>query len=84
MSLRIIALLALVASLIGCSKVNQENYDRLKTGMSKAEVEEVLGKPNHCDAAMGVSSCVWGDEQRAINVQYARDVVLTYSGRGLQ
>jgi hypothetical protein len=84
MSSRAVVMLAICAALVACSEVSQENYAQLKTGMSKADVETLLGKPAECDSAMGVSSCRWGDAQRSISVQYARDIVLTYSGKGLQ
>ena len=46
MSLRPLAVLACCLLLAACNKVNQENYSRLKAGMSKAEVERLLGSPS--------------------------------------
>ncbi len=40
--------------LSGCGsshRITQENYDRLKTGMTSAEVEAVLGKPDEIKSA---------------------------------
>lgn len=48
MSLRSLALLSLCVVLTACSKINQENYSKLKAGMSKAEVEQLLGTPAEC------------------------------------
>jgi hypothetical protein len=84
MSLRVVALLAGCLLLAACNKVNQDNYTQLKPGMSKAEVEKLLGKPAECAGALGVSSCTWGDEQRFISVQYAGEQVLLFSGKGLK
>ena len=70
--------------LVACSKINQENFSRLKTGMQKSEVEALLGKPSECSGALGISSCQWGDEQRFISVQYAGEQVLMFSGKGLK
>jgi hypothetical protein len=70
--------------LTGCSPLNQENYAQLQPGMSKAEVERLLGGPDECSAALGVASCTWGDEQRFISVQYAGDKVLMFSAKGLK
>ena len=67
-----------------CNKVNQDNYAQLKPGMSKDEVERLLGGPSECAGALGMSSCTWGDEQRFISVQYAGDKVLMFSGKGLK
>jgi hypothetical protein len=70
--------------LTGCSPLNQENYAQLQPGMSKAEVERLLGGPDECSAALGVASCTWGNEQRFISVQYAGDKVLMFSAKGLK
>ena len=56
MSMRIVALLA-CCLLAACSKVNQENYAKLKAGMSKQEVESLLGAPGECAGALGMTSC---------------------------
>lgn len=84
MSLRVVALLAGCLLLVACNKVNQDNYAQLKPGMSKDEVERLLGGPDECAGALGMSSCTWGDEQRFISVQYAGDKVMMFSGKGLQ
>lgn len=83
MSMRVVALLA-CCLLAACGKVNQENYSKLKAGMSKAEVESLLGAPAECSGALGVSSCTWGDEKSYISVQYAGDKVMLFSGKGLK
>lgn len=84
MSFRRIALIAVCIAMAACSKLNQENYSKLKAGMSKAEVEQLLGTPAECSGALGMSSCTWGDEKSFISVQYAADKVLMYSGQGLK
>ncbi|MFK8330615.1 hypothetical protein M2D63_011430 [Pseudomonas sp. BJa5] len=84
MSLRSLALLSLCVFLTACNKINQENYSHIKTGMAKAEVEQLLGSPKECSGALGMSSCTWGDDKAFISVQYAADKVLMYSGQGLK
>ncbi|PKM25652.1 MAG: hypothetical protein CVV09_09340 [Gammaproteobacteria bacterium HGW-Gammaproteobacteria-13] len=84
MSLRVVALLAGCLLLVACNKINQDNYTQLKAGMSKDEVQNLLGKPTECAGALGMSSCTWGDEQRFISVQYAGDKVMMFSGKGLK
>lgn len=84
MSLRVVALLAGCLLLAACNKINQDNYTQLKAGMSKDEVQSLLGKPTECAGALGMSSCTWGDEQRFISVQYAGDKVMMFSGKGLK
>ena len=84
MSLRSIALLSFCVLLAACGKINQENYSKLSTGMPKAEVETLLGKPTDCAGALGMSSCTWGDKNSFISVQFAGDKVLMFSGQGLK
>ncbi|BAP42894.1 outer membrane protein assembly factor BamE [Pseudomonas sp. 21LCFQ02] len=83
MPLRYIALLASLVFLGACNKINQENYSKLSSGMQKAQVEDLLGKPTECSGALGMSSCTWGNEKTFISVQYAGDKVLMFSGQGL-
>ncbi|NQD91512.1 outer membrane protein assembly factor BamE [Pseudomonas sp. CrR25] len=84
MSLRALVLIGTCVLLVACNKVNQANYSQLKAGMSKPEVEQLLGKPTECAGAFGVTSCTWGDEQSFISVQYAGNQVLMFSGKGLK
>lgn len=84
MSLPNIVLLSACLFLAACSKINQENYSKLKSGMTKTQVEQLLGAPTECSGALGMSSCTWGDEKSFISIQYAADQVLLYSGQGLQ
>lgn len=86
MSLRTVSLLGLCLLLAACNKVNQENFAKLKTGMSKAEVERLLGQPSECTGALGFTSCTWGKEQQGafISIQFAQDQVLLFSGKGLK
>lgn len=81
---RVLTVAALLLLLVGCNKINQDNYSKLKAGMTKAQVETLLGGPSECAGALGMSSCTWGDEQRFISVQYAGDKVLMFSGKGLK
>ncbi|MCQ4289313.1 outer membrane protein assembly factor BamE [Pseudomonas stutzeri] len=84
MSLRRLSLLAVVVLLTACSPVTQENFAKLKAGMPRAEVEELLGKPGECAGALGMSSCTWGQKNRFISIQFAGDKVMMFSGQGLQ
>ena len=45
MSLRYLSLIVAVVLLAACSPVTQENFAKLQAGMSRAEVEKLLGKP---------------------------------------
>ncbi|AJE13790.1 MULTISPECIES: outer membrane protein assembly factor BamE domain-containing protein [Stutzerimonas] len=84
MSLRPFALLTVLLALGGCSPITQENYAKLEAGMSRAQVEQLLGKPEECAGALGMSSCTWGDKNRFISIQFAGDQVMMFSGKGLK
>ncbi|NQD81501.1 outer membrane protein assembly factor BamE [Pseudomonas seleniipraecipitans] len=84
MRLRSLVLLVGCVVLAACSKVNQDNYSKLHSGMSKAEVEDLLGTATECSGALGMSSCTWGDQVSFISVQYAGDQVLMFSAKGLK
>ena len=50
--LALVALLALVAcdrNTLSVSKVSLDNYNKITTGMSKAQVEQVLGPPTKAE-----------------------------------
>lgn len=84
MSLRYFGLLAGLLILTGCNPITQENFAKLEAGMSRQQVEELLGKPGECAGALGMSSCTWGAKHRFISIQYAGDKVLMFSGQGLK
>lgn len=71
-------LLALL--LVACgSKINQANFDKIKDGMTKAEVTAILGQPTSSDS-MGIggltgSSSVWKDKHGTISIQFVNGKV---------
>lgn len=84
MKFKIILVVATLFALTGCSKLNQQNYDKLEMGMSRSEVEQILGKAQNCDRSVGVEVCVWGDEQsKHIKVRFMANNAATFSHQGL-
>jgi hypothetical protein len=69
--------------LVGCSKLTQENYDKIKIGMDYQQVVTVIGKPDKCDAALGTKSCVWGNEKKNITINFIADKVALPTMKGL-
>nr|NJM03762.1 DUF3862 domain-containing protein [Desulfobacula sp.] len=69
--------------LAGCSKVNRENYDRIKVGMEYQQVTELIGNPDKCDAALGMKNCIWGTESKNITIQFVAEKVVLPSMKGL-
>lgn len=81
---RLLLIVALAFFVAACSKVNLENYGRLKSGQSFEEIVAVLGQPTRCDETLGFRQCTWGDESRAIKIGFAGNVALTLSAINLK
>jgi hypothetical protein len=48
----ILPILILVTA-VGCSKVSNENYNKLTVGMAYEEVRGILGNPDGCPETLG-------------------------------
>ena len=72
--------------LAGCANdaLTMSNYERLSPGMTRTEVEGVLGEGEKCTGAMGFSNCVWGDRQRSIQAQFVANRAITFQYQGLE
>lgn len=72
-----VALIVLVVS--ACTKITQENFDKVADGMSRAEVEAILGAPTEASSAgiAGISgtSATWKGEVGTITIQFFNDKV---------
>ena len=80
----LITVIIFVSFLIfGCSKVTQENYEKIKMGMAYEEVVDVLGKAEECASSMGMTSCRWEDNGKYIKIQFIADKVVLFSAKGL-
>ena len=77
------ALVVLTLGLTACGSVSSDNYKKIKSGMSKDEVTDILGSADECESALGFESCQWGDEKKYISVKFAGDAVLGKSSKGL-
>ena len=69
--------------LVGCSKVNKENYAKLSMGMNYDEVVAVLGEPDKCEEVMVAKSCNWGESPTSISVKFIAGKVALLSNEGL-
>jgi hypothetical protein len=70
-------------ALVGCSKLNRENYDKIKVGMEYREVVSIIGKPDKCDDTIGVKNCIWGNENKNITINFVAGRVVVPSMKGL-
>lgn len=79
---------ALLLLLSACSKVTQENYDKLTMGMKYSEVVELLGEPDSCKELMQIKQCVWGnaskEDESTISINFVGNNVVLFSSAGLQ
>jgi len=84
MKMRMIVLLVVVVILAGCSKLTVDNYAKIKTGIEYSEVVNILGKPDSCSEALFVKSCIWGNEQKNITVNFVSDKAILSSSRNIK
>ena len=86
--LSVIAMLLLILYLCffttGCDNLTQENYSKIKVGMSLQQVEKLLGSSPTCDSAVGMKNCTWESAEKHVKVQFVADKVALYSAKGLK
>ncbi len=70
-------------SLVACSRITPENYDKIKLGMDYQQVVEILGEADRCDAALGAKSCIWGNDRKNIKIQFIAEKVVIPTMKGL-
>jgi len=70
-------------TLIACSNINHDNYNKLESGMSKEEVIVILGQPEQCEHAFSFETCRWGDDDKNIEARFAADNLLAKTAAGL-
>ena len=71
--IKIISILFLTL-LIACSRITEDNYNRIESGMEEAAVIKILGEPDD-SSSMGVGpltgkSSVWDDGKARISIQF--------------
>ncbi|RKZ78329.1 MAG: hypothetical protein DRR19_26600 [Candidatus Parabeggiatoa sp. nov. 1] len=81
--LKLAIIAGLLAFLFGCSsKINQENYAKIKNGMTMEQVKAVLGEPTESKtsdigAALSTTNTIWKNRSGAtINVKFVNGKVL--------
>lgn len=73
-----------ILAFTGCSKVNKENYDKIKIGVEYEKVVEILGEPNTCEETiLETKSCTWGSSEKQIEIKFVGDTVIWRSSKGL-
>jgi hypothetical protein len=82
-------LLSLCFLVVACgnpihSSLTQQNYEKIKVGMSYQEVEKILGANPTCDSAVGAKKCTWGTAEQHVKVEFVADKVVFHSAKGLK
>lgn len=71
--------LVLALALAACSKVNEENYAKVRDGMSEQEVQALLGSPTESSSVgvLGISgtSSRWVAKDAVITIQFVNGKV---------
>jgi hypothetical protein len=80
----ILFLAAIILIAFGCSKVNQDNYDKLSLGMDYEDVIKILGQPSECKSILNTKSCTWGDSSKKIALKLVANKVVFLSSQGLK
>ena len=67
--------------LLGCgSKVTQENYAKVQSGMTQAEVKAILGEPTESSSiafgSVGGTTATWKGGGGTITIQFMNDKVI--------
>ena len=89
---RLLVLLCIVL-LVGCggNPITKDNYNKIQTGMTLAEVESILGSGTEqasSDASFGgisidMKNMVWQNEDKIISITFSHDKVQAKSQIGL-
>ena len=79
-----IALVSLAVFLFGCSKLTQENYNKLKAGMAYEEVKAILGKPDSCSEVLFTRNCIWGNEKKNVSATFIGGKTMLFSSTNIR
>lgn len=83
MKMKQLLIIAGLLSLTACSKVTLENYEKVEVGMTKSELEAIIGDADNCEEKTLHTNCTWGDNTKHIKVTLVTDKVTLYSQKGL-
>ncbi|MBX3708558.1 MAG: outer membrane protein assembly factor BamE [Gammaproteobacteria bacterium] len=77
--LRLLLTTCLCLLILACSKLTQENFDKIKPEMTMQEVIAILGEPTSAEsiniAGISGTSAVWKDNYAEIDIQFLNDKV---------
>jgi len=47
-------------------------------------VRKILGEPASCDEALGIRTCVWGDDKKSIHIGFVSGQVMLTSAQNIK
>ena len=71
----VMLVLTLCLLTVACENLSQENFNKIKVGMSLQEVEKLLGLQPHLRLGGGMKNCTWGTADKHVKVQFVADKV---------
>ncbi len=78
-----ILMLAMLVLLAACSKITAENYSKVNSGMSRAEVVALIGEPTQTESGsvLGIKgeTATWHEGKITINAQFVNEKLLTHA-----
>lgn len=81
--IKYLLLLGAAVWLLGCSKLTQENYNKVKPSMSLKQVEAILGAPTSVEniniSGFSGTSVVWKNNAVEIDIQFLNDNMVVKS-----
>jgi outer membrane protein assembly factor BamE (lipoprotein component of BamABCDE complex) len=84
MHLRTLLLFTAVAALAACSKLTQDNLEKVHNGMSTADVKALLGEPTSSSSGsfLGQSGTefVYHTDKSDVKIDFVNDKVIATSG----
>ena len=73
------AALAMSLLIIACSKLTQENFSKIKLGMTMQQVTSILGEPTNVEkiniAGISGTSATWQNDEAQIDIQFLNEQV---------
>ena len=74
-----IVLFSLCLAACGASRLTQENFDKIRTGMTQAEVTAILGEPRSSSVDVAIffgTASTWKNDGTTITIQFANGKVV--------
>ncbi len=78
--LSVVLAFAFITAGCGVDKVNKTNFDKIKTGMTEAEVQAILGPPTESSgvdvAVFAGTTSIWKEGDTVISIQFVNGKVI--------